>query len=263
MGDQFFYTIPGALLFIVLIILFFAAVEAGVALGNRSAQGASKEVEDHIATIEAALLGLLALLLGFGFSMAMSRFESRRSIVVSEANDIGTTYLRAGLLSPGHRDITRALLKKYLDSRIEFYRAGLDASASTHALQESTKLQNELWRQAEAVAAEGKSLPIEALFINTLNEMIDVQTERLAALDNHVPGIILVLLIFVGAASLALTGYRSGLTQVRLPVPRVTLVILVVATLYVIVDLDRPRRGFIQVSEQSLLKLKDSIEKLP
>jgi hypothetical protein len=101
---------------------------------------------------------------------------------------------------------------------------------------------------------------MEALFVNALNQMIDVQAERLAALENHVPSIILILLVFVGSASLALTGYRSGLAHVRLPVPRVILIVLVAFTLYVIVDLDRPRRGFIRVSEQSLLQLRDTLE---
>lgn len=259
MQGEYLYGLNGSLIFALLLILFYGSVELGAFLGKRSSNAASKEVESHVATIEAALLGLLALLLGFGFSMAMTRFESRRAVVVSEANDIGTAYLRAGLLPSYIKEASQNLLIKYVDSRIAFFQAGLDTSASQQALKLTEQLQAELWEQAIAVAKSDSPNVIGGLFIAALNELIDVHTDRMAALENHVPEIILILLVFVGAATLALTGYRSGLSGIRLPIPRFILVILIVSTLSVIIDLDRPRRGFIKVSESALLQLKSSM----
>ena len=258
-NNDLLYRINEGVLCLLLVALFFSAVELGFLLGRRTIRSGKEDLEGHVATIEAALLGLLALLLGFGFSMAVNRFDARRAVVVSEANDIGTAYLRADLLPMAHSSEARRLLLEYLDSRIAFFKAGTDVDLSTKALERTLELQRQIWARTVMADREATNPVSSGLFVSAINTLIDVHTERLAALENHVPEVILFLLIFVASATLAITGYRAGLCGVRLVIPRAIVVALIVATLAVIVDLDRPRRGFIKVSENALLELKASL----
>lgn len=233
--------------------LFFGSAELGFRMGRRVADRFNPEFQPHVATIEGALLGLLALLLGFAFAMAMSRFDTRKELVMEEANDIQTAYLRSQLLPENHRAEARRLLKEYLASRIAFYQAGTSHKEIEAALAETQSLQARLWTMAIAAARENPDEVTSGYFIETLNGLIDDHTKRVTAMNNHVPDIILGLLFLVACMTIGVTGYSSGLNKTRLGGVRLILVILVAATLLVIIDLDRPRRGLIRVSESSLL----------
>lgn len=249
------------LLFALTILLFYASSEIGFRLGRRAGKGLGEEAYPHVATIEGALLGLLALLLGFAFSMAMSRYDSRRQVVVAEANDLQTTFLRSKLLPSARRHEIGILLKEYVDSRISYLQAGRDTALIRQALDLTVKLQDKLWNAALAVAEENSDEVRTGYFIESLNGLIDDHSRRLTAMESHVPDVIFILLLFVGAMTLAMTGYSSGFNEHRLIVPRLILIVLTAATLLVIVDLDRPRRGLITVSERSLVDLKAQLDR--
>lgn len=259
MNNDLIYGIGQGWLFIIFVVGFYLSAEIGFRFARRSANKVGKEATSHISTIEAALLGLLALLLGFAFSMSMSRYDSRKSIVIDEANDLQTTYLRAELLNDPFKEVTKRLLKEYVDSRVEYLQAGLDELKIQEALDRTIKIQHQLWDQAVHAARADSDEVRTGYFIESLNSLIDDHTVRVNAMRNHVPEIILLLLIFVGAMTIAMTGYSSGINKLRLPVPRAILVILTAATLIVIIDLDRPRRGLITVSEKSLLQLQQDL----
>lgn len=135
-------------------VIFYGAAEIGFRYGSRSADRTQSDIHTHVATVEGALLGLLALLLGFAFAMAMSRFEARKHVVLEEVNDLGTTYLRAHLLPERRRATCVRLLEEYVQSRIDSQRAGTDLAQSRAAEKAPLRLQVQLWGEAVAAARE-------------------------------------------------------------------------------------------------------------
>jgi hypothetical protein len=253
------YGINEWVLFILTVGALYGAAEIGFRYGIRYTERTRPEIHSHVATVEGALLGLLALLLGFAFAMSMSRFETRRQVVLEEINDLGTTYLRAHLLPERHRAKCIGLLQEYVQSRIDFLQAGTDAVRSREIESSTLRLQVRLWAAAVAEAREDSNEVTTGYFIESLNKLIDDHTKRSNAMENHVPEIILHLLMLVATLTIAVTGYSSGLRGKRLKALRVILVFLIAATLIVIIDLDRPRRGLIRVSEGGMVRLQSEM----
>jgi len=168
-------------------LLLLALAEVGFRAGLRLFVRKDEPRKGQIGTVQGAVLGLLALLLGFTFSMAVARYEIRRDLVLQEANAIGTTYLRASLLPEAHAKAAEDLLRRYTDVRLSFYSAGSDSTKIAAAENETAKLQRELWAQTVAAGKEAPSA-ITATFINALNETIDLDATRLHALRSRVPG---------------------------------------------------------------------------
>jgi len=168
---------------------------------------------DKVSTLESAILGLLALMIGFTFAMALSRFEARRAAVLEEANAIGTTALRARLLPAPHSTKSLKLLREYVQIRLDITQRVPSTTELDAATARSNTLQEALWQQAEAVAATDKGLVPTGLFIQTLNDMIDNQEKRLAALRTKLPNIVLMGLYGIAIIASAFTGYAVGWKQ--------------------------------------------------
>jgi hypothetical protein len=247
MIDLYHYSLLS--IFLVGLGVILVAGEIGWQLGMR-AEGRGGE---SIATLEAAVLGLLALIIGFTFAMALARFEARRDAVVNEANAIGTTALRARLLPEPQRTETLKLLRDYVQVRLDLARSSLSLTESPAAVDRSNALQEAIWQHAKAVAARDNAMVPTGLFIQTLNEMIDSQGRRLAALRNRIPNSVLLSLFAIAAVASAFAGYASGLEARRTRLPVYLLGLVVCAVLVLILDLDRPTAGFIKVSEQPML----------
>jgi hypothetical protein len=238
-----------------------AAIEVGFRLGVRHSDRSMESDKTHFGALQASVLGLLALLLGFTFFMAVSRFEARKSLVIDEANAIGTTYLRSQLLPAEQRDAAKELFRKYVAARLSFYSAGIDQTRIELADAEATRIQARLWALAgEAAALDPRSVPA-GLFSESLNDVIDIHEKRQAALDNHVPEAVLHLLLAVSLVSVGLVGYGGGLNRRRRPISNALFALLVVFVLTTIIDIDRPRRGFIEVSQESLIRLQATLER--
>jgi hypothetical protein len=205
-----------SIIFLVSIVFILAASEAGRLLGVRAIGRGG----DDVSTLEGAILGLLALMIGFTFAMALSRFEARRDAVLTEANAIGTTALRARLLPAPHNVDINKLLQEYVRIRLAITQQVLSPTELNVAIKRSNKIQEALWQQTKLVTAKDSGMVPTGLFIQTLNEMIDNQERRLEALRNRVPNIVLIALYGVAIVAGALTGYANGLEarQVRLPV---------------------------------------------
>ena len=202
------------------------------------------------------MLGLLALLLAFTFSAALQRYEDRSQTVVAEANAIGTTYLRARLLPGGMQDEVQALLRQYLDVRIQEGRVDATEPELHESLQQQAqRMQTQLWRHAVRAAELDNSVVTSGLFIQSLNELIDTSTTRNAALNRQVPEVVLFLMIATIVLTTATLGYASGIAGHRVTLAAFVLVMLIALVVYLIIDLDRPRRGAIQVSHESMLSL--------
>lgn len=231
------------------------ASELGRLLGKR------EESRDraNVSTLEGAVLGLLALMIGFTFAMALSRFDGRRDGVLSEANAIGTTALRARLLPTPHDAEVLKLLQEYVQVRLDITQQ-IPTTAQLHsAIKRSNALQEELWQEAMTVAAVDKEVVPTGLFIQALNDMIDNHEKRLTALRTRVPNSVLLALYGVATISSAFAGYASGLGARPSRLPIYVMILLVGGVILLIQDLDRPSTGFITVSQQPMVDTAASI----
>jgi hypothetical protein len=208
-----------------------------------------------VGAIIAAILGLLAFLLAFTFGMAASRFELRRELVLDEANAIGTTYLRAALVPEPHRTEIRTLLRDYVDLRL----GGVEPGMAVPALARSEELQGRLWAQAVSVA-EKNPTPITGLFIQSLNELIDLHAKRVTmGMRNRIPIPIWGALYFIAILAMVGVGYHEGLTSTTRTLATLVLAVTFSGVLWLLADLDRPQEGLIKVSQQAMIDLRKSM----
>ena len=254
--DEWLYDIHSALIAAVLFFSMLLAMEAGYRMGLRTQGRANEDAKAHINAIQASILGILALLLGFTFSLALQRFDSRSDAVVEEANAIGTAYLRTQLLPSPAREASKALLRNYVDLRVEASAISLVDRAPRQALLDrASQAQNALWASA-VQAAELDANPVRTgLYIQSLNDVIDNFGRRDAMLNRHVPEVVLLLLYATFVMAGAIVGFASGVANHRPSLASYILVVLMVVLVFIILDLDRPRRGLVQVSQKSLLDL--------
>jgi hypothetical protein len=200
-------------------------------------------------------LGLLAFMLAFTFSLAASRFEARRQILLQEANAVGTTYLRAGLLSEPMRTDAQNLLREYVDVRIEAVQPG----KLEQGMAKSEELHQRLWAVTTTAAEKEKNV-ITSLFIQALNQVIDLHATRvMAGVRSRVPGIIWIVLYLLLILAMVMLGYQSGLAKSRRSMAALALVIGFSSVLYLIADLDRPGQGLLQTSQEAMTDLRRSM----
>jgi hypothetical protein len=205
--------------------------------------------------VEQSVLEILALLLAFSLVMAVSRFDSRRLLTVEEANGIGTTYWRCRLVPPPEGLELLDLLKEYLDAKVHFFDSGVDVERLRASRQRTTRLQNEMWTRAVVLAKrDPRSIPT-GLLLESLNQMFDLENSRWMAITVHLPVGVLGVDFLVGLLACLLVGYNFGLDGYRDGISTWALVMCVAAVLGVILDLDQPRRGLIQVDAQPLIDL--------
>ncbi len=230
-------------------VLVVVAHEFGRLVRRRSRMPA----DSHVQTLVASVLGMLALLIGFTFSMALAEFETRRAAILDEANAIGTTALRASLLPEPHASSVQALLRRYVDLRLEMGGASRVAGDLVPFLERSNALQAELWRAVEGLAAADPALVPTGLFIQALNDTFDAQERRLAAFRRHIPNEALVVLYGIVGVAVALVGYASGSGTRWRSAPNYVVGLLVLIVIVFIQDLDDPLRGFIRVDQTPLI----------
>jgi hypothetical protein len=236
-------------------VLLLGLTEIGHRRGLRLHHAKDEPRKGQIGGVQGAILGLLALLLGFTFSMAVDRYETRRDLVLREANSIGTTYLRASFLPEAHKAAVENALRRYVDARLAFYDAGNDTVKLAAVEADTVRLQNELWAHTVAAGKMAPS-PLTVSFVNSLNETIDLDATRLNAMRWHVPGAVWLLVLVVAAAGCYATGFSAGTTCARTTFSNLILPLLIAVVITLISDLDRSRVGLIGVSQQPLVDLK-------
>jgi hypothetical protein len=242
-------------------VVVLGATALGVFLGRR-VHHLSETLKEPFGVLQAALLGVVGLILAFGLSLAVTRYDNRRDAIVAEANTIGTTYLRAQTLPEPMRSRSLALLSDYAESALrqsDLVPGSREEDAAT-AFEED--LQRRLWAlNGRALALE----PVESaprLYEETLNQMIDAQASRESGLHNRVPNA--VLLLEVLGAALALGLLAAYLAIVGRGVLAVSLAaVLVTGLLFVTCDLDRPTRGPIQVPDTAIRDVVKSMHQPP
>jgi hypothetical protein len=241
--------------------IIFGATIAGIVVG-RALATREKGFKEPLGVVQGALVGFVALLLAFGLTMAVGRYETRRTTLVGEANAIGTTYLRAQTLAEPIRTESLGLLRRYADARIDLSDAVPDSATFKSASDRSVGLQNQLWALAAQAMTEAPTASAPRLYVETLNEMIDVHTTRVAALDNRIPAPVLWLQLLASALALGVLGMFLASHERGIFMSLIAAV-LITAMLLVIFDLDRPRRGLITVPDAPLVALRASMNTPP
>lgn len=246
-----------------ILLTSIAVLIASSEIGRRYGETARRDGRESVATVQSSVLGLLALMIGFTFALALSRFEARREAVLNEANAIGTTALRARLLPPPHNAESLKLLKEYVRIRLDVTQVHSSKADYKVAIDRSNTIQEALWVQGMVVAHKDPGLVPTGLFIQSLNDMIDDQETRLTAAASSIPTVVLLALYSVTIIAAAFMGYAAGLEDVHSRVPIYTMVTLFATVLVLIQDLDRPRAGFIMVSQQPIQDVAATLETFP
>jgi hypothetical protein len=210
-----------------------------------------------IGPTEGSLLGLTALLLSFTFGMSATKFETRRQHIVSEVNDIGTTILRCDMYPDSVRDLLKVDLKNYLETRIAYYTAGDDEDMIKHTLEQSDSISGIIWRKVAVLSHDLNNRVASEQMVPSLNSMIDIVTTREGARRATVPGMILIVLCTLILVSAFLSGYGSKNME-RNKVLVVAFAFITTLALYLVVDLDKPRQGFVNLNstEQLMMSLR-------
>jgi hypothetical protein len=245
--------------FVLIIVLMLAFAELGFRLGLRLHATNDVARKGQIAAIQAAVLGLLALLLGFTFSMAVERYETRRSLVVQEADAINTTYLRASLLPDAHQAPVKDSLRRYVDVRLKYWPLVDDPAMRAEGMRLIKDIQTELWKHASEAAKEAPS-DITATFIESLNETINTDAERISAMRAGIPNGVWLLLVMVAACGCVTTSYGAGAEGVRSKLGSVFLPVLITVVIVLIFDISHARIGLIQVGQEALVDLQQSMQ---
>jgi hypothetical protein len=251
------YSIP-------LVLFLFVAMVVCLEIGYRfAARRVRLQVAAHegISSNEAATFALLGLLLGFAFSGALGRFDSRRTLIIEEVNAIGTAYLRLDLAPADDQPHLRRLFREYLDARIRVFATPRDLEETSRSVAVAEAIQKRIWASVVESAHRDASQNVARVVVPAINEMIDITTFRTVALHAGIPGAILTLLLVVALCSAMTAGYAMAKRGHRSILHIVLYATSIALTIYVVLDLENPRLGLIRLdaTDRILEALRDSI----
>ena len=242
--------------FLPIILCLWLATQLGVYLRRR--RPLKDNERDDFGVIQAATLTLLALIIGFSFSMAISRYDLRKTYEEAEANAIGTEWVRAGLLPAPDAAKVRSQLRRYTDLRIAFYRTR-DEQELQQINNDTSNLQNEMWAAVQTPALS-QPTPVMALAVSGMNDVLNSQGYTQAAWWNRIPTSAWGLLIITAICCHVLVGYGARGEKMSASLLIVLPLVISISFLLIAV-IDAPRRGLIRVKPQNLMALADSLPK--
>ena len=258
---SFLISLPGWALFLLVFCYALLATELGAFIARRRLKEKTRHPEDSISDISGAMLGLLAFLLGFTFSLTASRFGDRKNHILEEANTIGTTYLRTIYLPPSQKEASRKLLREYVDLRVKL----TSPEELEKYMPRFNKILQALWQQTASLDKEKMDSEIRSLYIQSINETIDLNATRKAlVLIFRIPDPIWTCLFLLAFLSMFISGYQHYVkgeqTRVGMPLLAGSFALVIV----MIADMDSTGRGRLKVSQQPLLDVQQMMhEKTP
>ena len=242
--------LPVALL---LLICFYVVMTIGYLSGKRQhkQEALIEKREKTAGTLTGAMLAFLGFMLAISISMADSKFQERRKLVLDEANAISTSSLRAQAIGGVHGTEISRLLVEYTRLRLEFYAAGEDRAKLQKVYEETLKVQKSIWNHASAIA-QATPTAISSILLVSLNQTFDLGTSRRWVLEVRIPPYIINLLLVFSLLAMGIMGYYFGICGIYHPVLSTLLFGALTFMILLIMDLDRPRSGYI-TPEQSAL----------
>ena len=241
MNPTFLFSVPAWLLAVLIVFLSVFVYRLGYYYRRKYKSGL--QIADSPGAIEGSMLGLTGLLLAFTFNMSAGKFDERRKVIITEANAIGTAALRCDLYPDSVRTALRRDFQQYIETRISYYQAADDEEKIKAALKEGEVVAGRIWKRATEYAVGTQSLMPTNQMIPALNEMIDIVTTRDAGRRAKVPPVIfliLLLLLFISAFFLGYSRKEDQLNYLYV----ISWALMTALTLFVVVELDRPRRGY-------------------
>jgi hypothetical protein len=259
--NSFLYQTPTLLIVVLLFVLMIVFNRSGFFVRQRETKKHGDKEIAGLGSIEGSLLGLLALLLSFTFSISASKNDSRRAVIVEEANDIGTAILRCDLYPDSIRKELHSLFNNYVDARIAYYNAGIDTAKLNNSLQQTNAYSDKIWKRVTTLSQDKDNVLRSQQMIPALNTMIDIVTTRDASRIAHVPESILYMLFLLTLAGSFIMGYSSNGKRFNWVIVG-GFALMTVMTIYLILDLDRPRRGIINMDEtqHKIIELKSMVK---
>jgi hypothetical protein len=252
-----FFSLASWELALLVLAIVGAATLAGYLLG-RYLRRHEASLRAPFGVLQGALLGVVGLILAFGLSLAVGRYEDRRAATVAEANAIGTSYLRAQLLAEPVRSRSIELLRRYTDLAVRVAHEVPGSTAMRRTTAAEGVLQRGLWRNASQAISAAPVANAPRLYVESLNATFDAQESRLSALNNRVPGAVLAVEVIGAAIAVGLLALHISILGRGL-VPLLAAAALVTALLLVTFDLDRPARGLIEVPATPLEQVRASM----
>jgi hypothetical protein len=250
-----------------LALIIFLGMAGAAAIGyalrrrHQRTDGSGKDGDSQEGLMVSAVMGLLALLIGFTFSLAIERFDTRRDRVLVEANAIGTTYLRTQLLDEPHRARISKMLVDYTDNRIALSAADGGTAQQRALLSTNDRMLTDLWTATVAAFPSMRGYDFSSAYLDSMNNLIDMDASRKAGRLARVPAEVLIVLILFQFIAVAVMAYvlsgRRGRQAAAL------LFLLFGIALLLVVDIDRPTDGGIRVSQQAMLDLQKSLKAQP
>ncbi len=249
-------SMPIPAVYAVVVVLMLVACEIGHQFGSLVQRRTAEVIPASMGPMVGGLLGMLAFVLAMTFNMAASRYDLKRSNVLEEANAIGTAYLRSDLIDAQHGAEVKGLLREYVDIRL---RAASGAAELNAVLRRSIEIHQLLWAEVSA-AALGAPSPNTSLMVQATNAVIDMHEKRVnAAVHSRIPRTIWVALFAISTLTMLTMGTQTGLTGKRALVAVLPLSLAFAALIVLVVDLDRPQKGLIKVSQQAMVDLQRGI----
>ena len=262
MNTSELYQTPTFVIVAILFVLMLVFNRIGFSIHKRQIAKNPESASDGLGPVEGSLLGLLALLLSFTFGMSASRYDARMQAIVQEANDIGTAVLRADLYPDSVRTILRNDFKAYVEARIAYYNAGANSRNNAVALKNSTEYSDKIWATVMQESQDKENTLRSQQMIPALNSMIDSVTTVEAARNATVPDSIFWFLFLLIITASLIVGYSSNNKKINHVIVS-GFALMTVLTVFLIMDLDRPRRGIIntKASVQNIIGLREMFKK--
>lgn len=252
MEFSIFYQVPLVVGGLFMLAVLLVALESGYRIGfYQRKQWANADSGGGTVALS-SMFALLGLILAFTYASGVSRFEARKQAVVAEANTLGTAFLRAGFIAePGNQDL-REVIFEYAKTRTFMSEQMLRGAEREEILGISLLAQASLWPALEKALSQEKPGAIETSMIVAMNDVLDAHTIRLAAILDKLPPTVIWMLIFISAATLAVTGFNAGLSGKISRWRTTALALVMIGVMLLIIDYDRPTDGFIRVPHQSI-----------
>lgn len=249
------------MLVLVIFVLVFGFLLLGRRLGVRYYRESAGGGGEGLGAVDGAVFGLMGLLLAFTFTGAASRFDDRRELITQEVNDIGTAWMRLDLMQPPARAEVRQMFREYLDARLAIY-AAVSAGNIHPDFAAVERVQQQIWDRVMLAVREEPGVPIATSLVPALNNMFDTATTRTLATRMHPPPAVYVLLMLLILASALLAGFGMAKSPRRSDLHIVAFAACTAVAIYLIIDLEYPRMGFVRVDayDRALVDLRASME---
>lgn len=244
--------LPILVVFLLITALMLLAIELGFRLGRYRRSLLKDQEPKDIGLLVGATLTLLAFVLVFQVGTADQRYDNRRRLVVVDANSIGTAFLRAGYLEEPYRSESRELYRSYAHLRLAMAYGELPVESAGIP---SGEIHSALWAQAEELARAHPESEMISIYIQALNEMIDVHSERTTAMMARLPFGSMIWVFMLALLTMVIIGYHTGLSGDHNLIAFIGLALVFAAVIALIVDLDRPQQGLFLVSQQAMMDL--------